>query len=98
MILKLSLALELQVPMAGAAGDNDGLGFHCFPIDQQTKRSALQLDSFEDAELNPSAEAFRLFLQAGHELVAIDTLWKSRKILHHRGCRQKAARLAPRQH
>src|SRR6185312_4457276 len=81
LLLQLGLTVETEMPMAGAAGDDDSFGLNLFAIDSQNKGLAGQVSCFHCAELDAGAEAFSLLLHADHEFISVDAFWKARVIL-----------------
>ena len=67
--------------MAGAAGDNDRLGDHQFPVDRHPQGIFAEINRLNIAELDSRAKFLRLFLQPGHQFIAIHAVRKSRIIL-----------------
>lgn len=86
-------AFQAQVPMARAAGDDDGLGGDGLAINGQPEGPAGQVHGLDRAELDARAEALGLLLQAHHEFIAIDALGEAGIILDHRCRGQQAAGL-----
>jgi hypothetical protein len=89
------LALEIEVPMAGTAGDNDRFSLHLLTIDCEFEWLRVEIDCFYGAELNPGAKPFSLFLHPHHQLISIDPFGETRVILNYRGRSQQAPGLPP---
>ena len=98
LVLQLALALQAQVPMAGPAGDDDGLGLDRFAIHGQLERLPGQVHRLDGAELDARAEALGLLLHARHQLVAVNAFREAGIILDHGGGGQQAARVRAGQH
>ena len=75
--------------VAGATGDDQGLGLNHFAIDSQREWSFRQIHRFERAELHARAEALGLFLHPGHQLIAVNAFGKTGIVFDDtRGCEQ----------
>ena len=73
-------ALQAQMAVAGAGGDDDGLRFHLFAVHRQDERAFGQIGRLHALQrLDARAEAFRLLLHAHHQFVAVDALRESRE-------------------
>ena len=96
--LQQGFALEVQVPMARAAGNDNRLAFDFFTIDRQPERPLRQIDRLDRAKSDTRAEAFRLLLHSRHQFVAVNAFGKAREIFHDAGRREQPARQDARQH
>ncbi len=81
---------DIEVTMAGTAGDDEGLGVDLFAIDHEADGGFAEVNGIDGGEPDLSAEFLGLFLHAGHQFVAIDALWETGEVFDDAGGGQQA--------
>ena len=85
-VFEQMFALDPQMTMAGAGGDNEGFGENFLAINGHGKGPLAEVHRFHFAQsAEAGAEPFGLLLHVHHELEAIDPFDKARIVFHDGG-------------
>jgi hypothetical protein len=96
--LQQLFALQTEMPVSRAAGNDQRLSLDRFAINGDREWALAQVDALHSSVLHASTKSLGLLLHPRHQLVTVDALREPWEIFNNAGGREQSARHEARKH